>query len=71
MLAIIPVSSTSATWRGDLRASSQRSASSRSPLRISVQIGPSTCRVVHALSQVASANGLPPSLAQRFIKDRP
>src|SRR6185295_188448 len=71
MLAIIPVNSASVTSRGELSVFSQRCASARSPPRISLHAGSSTAEVFHAASHVASANGLPPSLAHRFIRDSP
>ena len=71
MLATIPLNSISLTSRGVRSTSSQRCASSRNPLRISSHARASTVRVFHASSHVASAKGLPPSVAQRFISDRP
>ena len=71
MLAIIPLSSISVTSRGDPSAWSQASVSRRRPLRISVHSAASTWETVHASSHFASANGSPPSFAQRFINDSP
>src|SRR3569832_1559406 len=71
MLPIMPLSSTGLTSRGEPSTSSQRCASSRSPLRISLHCSSSTVGIYHASSHLASANGLPPSLAQRFMSDSP
>jgi hypothetical protein len=71
MLAIIPLSSTSLTSRGVFKTCSQSAVSSRSPLRMASHSVTSTADIFHGSSHFASAKGLPPSLAQRFISDNP
>src|SRR5688572_28718220 len=71
MLPIIPLSSTPLTSRGEPSTASHRCASSRSPPRISLHSLAFTRDVFHASSHFASAKGLPPSVAQRFIRERP
>src|SRR5687767_5454579 len=71
MLPITPFNSTVVTLRNEPTARSQPVASSRRPFRIRAHSASSTTAVFHALSQAASANGFPPSRAQRFISDKP
>src|SRR5688500_20003873 len=66
MLPITPFNSTVVTLRNEPTARSQPVASSRRPFRIRAHSASSTTVVFHALSQAASANGFPPSRAQRF-----
>ncbi len=71
MLPIMPHSSARVSSRGVPNDSRHRAASSASPWRISAHRASLTVVVFHAASQVASANGLPPSRAQRFMSDSP
>ena len=59
------------TSRGAPSVSSQRCASSRSPPRISAHSPSFTREVFHASSHLASANGLPPSVAHWFMSESP
>src|SRR5687768_8631677 len=71
MLPTIPWSSAGITSRGCARCASHSFVSVPSARRISAHSRSWTVDVFHAASHVASANGLPPSLAHRFMSDSP
>src|SRR6185503_18708546 len=71
MLATRPLSSATLASRGEPSAWNQRCVSSRRPSRISFHPAASTADTFHASSHLASANGLPPSVAKRFMSEKP